>query len=197
MARTNNTYYKLELENSAKLLTHWFDLNRKKSNLSNISMLVNAFLFFHTSLNETNTDSNWKNVRNCPEFMLIKDLSLHTMKIIRINVAAGRSAPHRWIPTTKASDAELWCFFIYAWTNGWVNNCDASDLRRHRAHYDVIVIRVAKILNKNHPILYVFVEANFDYFSNVEHFARVEIFRTLRKSINDYTPNCVSLSRIS
>ena len=29
---------------------------------------------------------------------------------------------------------------ICAWTNGWVNNRDASDLRRHRAHYGVIVI---------------------------------------------------------
>ena len=31
---------------------------------------------------------------------------------------------------------------ICAWTNGWVNNRDAGDLRRHRAHYDVIVIQV-------------------------------------------------------
>ena len=29
---------------------------------------------------------------------------------------------------------------IYAWKNGSVNNWDAGDLRRHRAHYDVIVM---------------------------------------------------------
>ena len=29
---------------------------------------------------------------------------------------------------------------ICVWTNGWVNNGDADDLRRHRAHYDVIVM---------------------------------------------------------
>ena len=29
---------------------------------------------------------------------------------------------------------------IYAWINGWVNNDEAGDLRRHRAHDDVIVI---------------------------------------------------------
>ena len=29
---------------------------------------------------------------------------------------------------------------ICTWTNGWVNNQDAGDLRRHRAHYDVIVM---------------------------------------------------------
>ena len=44
---------------------------------------------------------------------------------------------------TKASDTELWCFFIRAWTNGWANNRDAGDLRRHRAHYYVTVITEA------------------------------------------------------
>ena len=29
---------------------------------------------------------------------------------------------------------------ICVWINGWVNNRDASDLRRYRAHYDVTVI---------------------------------------------------------
>ena len=47
---------------------------------------------------------------------------------------------HRWISRTKASDAELWCFLWSAPSiNGWVNNHEA-DLRRHHAHYDVIVI---------------------------------------------------------
>ena len=30
---------------------------------------------------------------------------------------------------------------ICAWTNGWVNNRGACDLRRHCAHYDVMVMR--------------------------------------------------------
>ena len=48
---------------------------------------------------------------------------------------------HRWIPLTKASDAELWCFlWICARINGWVNNREACDLRRHRAHYDITVM---------------------------------------------------------
>ena len=29
---------------------------------------------------------------------------------------------------------------ICVWTNGWVNNREAGDLRRHRGHYDVIVM---------------------------------------------------------
>ena len=30
---------------------------------------------------------------------------------------------------------------ICAGINGWVNNGEAGDLRRHRAHYDVIVMK--------------------------------------------------------
>ena len=29
---------------------------------------------------------------------------------------------------------------IYVWINGWVNNCEAGDLRCYRAHYDIIVL---------------------------------------------------------
>ena len=31
---------------------------------------------------------------------------------------------------------------IFAWTNGWVNNGDAGDLSRRRAHYDVTVMNL-------------------------------------------------------
>ena len=31
--------------------------------------------------------------------------------------------------------------FIDVWTNGWANSLDAGDLRRHRAQYDVTVMR--------------------------------------------------------
>ena len=39
-----------------------------------------------------------------------------------------------------------WCgalmfSLICAWTNGWANNRDAGDLRCHRAHYDVPVMK--------------------------------------------------------
>ena len=34
----------------------------------------------------------------------------------------------------------LMFFLICAWINGWVNNREAGDLKRHRAHYDVIVM---------------------------------------------------------
>ena len=47
----------------------------------------------------------------------------------------------RWLPRTKASDAEILMFsLIYAWINDWVNNREAGDLRRHRGHCDVNVM---------------------------------------------------------
>ena len=53
----------------------------------------------------------------------------------------------RWIPHTKARDAELWCFL---WSgsekNGWVNNRGAADLRRYRGHYDVTVMYRIEVL---------------------------------------------------
>ena len=36
----------------------------------------------------------------------------------------------------------LMCSLICPSTKGWVNNRDAGDLRRHRAHYDVMVMKL-------------------------------------------------------
>ena len=53
----------------------------------------------------------------------------------------GESTGHRWIPLHKDQWRGAWIFsVICAWTNGWANNRDAGDLRRHRAHYDVTVM---------------------------------------------------------
>ena len=52
----------------------------------------------------------------------------------------GEFTGPRWIPHTKASDAELWCFLWSARISSWVNTREAGDLRRHRGHYDVIVM---------------------------------------------------------
>ena len=55
----------------------------------------------------------------------------------------GDFTGHRWIPLTKASDAELWHFLWAASEkNGWVNNRNAGDLRHHRAHYYVTVMEL-------------------------------------------------------
>ena len=57
-------------------------------------------------------------------------------------LCAGNSPITGEFSITKASDTELWCSsLIYARTRGWVNNRDAGDMRRYRAHYDVTLIK--------------------------------------------------------
>ena len=51
----------------------------------------------------------------------------------------GEFTGPRWIPRTKASDAEMFSL-ICARINDWVNNGEAGDLRRYLAHYDLIVM---------------------------------------------------------
>ena len=56
----------------------------------------------------------------------------------------GEFTSHRrWILRTKAIDVELWYFLwsVPEYSFDWVNNREAGDLRRHRAHYDVTATR--------------------------------------------------------
>ena len=43
-------------------------------------------------------------------------------------------------PTQRAVTQRFVGFFTCVWTNSWANNRDAGDLRRHSAHYDVILM---------------------------------------------------------
>ena len=45
-------------------------------------------------------------------------------------------------PHKGQSRGTLMSSLICAWINGWVNNRDAGDLRRHRTHYDVTVLAI-------------------------------------------------------
>ena len=52
---------------------------------------------------------------------------------------------HRWPVNSPHKDhwrGALMCSLICVWINDWVNNREAGDLRRYRAHYDVTVMRV-------------------------------------------------------
>ena len=53
---------------------------------------------------------------------------------VEISPVTGQFPVQR--PVTQSFDVSLVC----AWINGWVNNHEAGDLKRHRAHYDVTVI---------------------------------------------------------
>ena len=47
----------------------------------------------------------------------------------------GKFTGLRWIPVTKASNTDLWCFLWSAWINDWVNDHEAGGLRCHCDHY--------------------------------------------------------------
>ena len=81
-----------------------------------------------------------KMLQDCDlEFFMMKSSNANIFRVT--NHLCGEFTGHRWIPRAKASDAELWFFsLICAWINGWVNNREAGDLRRHRARYDVSVM---------------------------------------------------------
>ena len=53
-------------------------------------------------------------------------------------------------PVTRSIDV---FFFICAWIKAWVNNDEAGDLRRHHAHYDVIVMNWSKQMCMHCPAM--------------------------------------------
>ena len=59
----------------------------------------------------------------------------------------GEFTGHRWIPHKGQWRGALMFSFICACINGWVNNREAGDLRSHRAHYDVIVMKYKGFYN--------------------------------------------------
>ena len=54
-------------------------------------------------------------------------------------ICAGSSLVTGKFPPKDQWRGALMFSLICAWLNGWVNYGDAGDLRRHRAHYDVVV----------------------------------------------------------
>ena len=68
----------------------------------------------------------------------------HQMETFSVLLAlCEREGVHRWpvdIPHKSQWRGALLFSLICTWTNCWVNTRDASDLRRHWAHYDVTVM---------------------------------------------------------
>ena len=59
----------------------------------------------------------------------------------------GKFTGPRWIPAQRPVTRSFDVFFDLRLINGWVNNRKAGDLRRYRAHYDVMVMNsIANVL---------------------------------------------------
>ena len=75
------------------------------------------------------------------------------------------NSPHKW-QWRETLIFSLSC----AWTNSWANKGDAGDLRRHRAHCDVILIKRVINSNKHKAGSWKCLFINLFYFTNViEH----------------------------
>ena len=59
-------------------------------------------------------------------------------------IFAGNSPVPGEFPHKGQWRGALMLSLICVWINAWVNNREAGDLRRHRAHYDVIVMTKSK-----------------------------------------------------
>ena len=92
------------------------------------------------------TENNDNNVSIKGRSVVLTKLSSVTMTSSNGNIfcftgpLCAEFTGHRWIPRTKACHRALMFSLIWAWTNGWVNNRDAGNLRRHRAHYDLTLM---------------------------------------------------------
>ena len=57
-------------------------------------------------------------------------------------IGAGNSPVACESPTQRPVTRSFDVFFDLCPNNGWVNNDEAGDVGRHRAHYDVIVMKL-------------------------------------------------------
>ena len=69
-----------------------------------------------------------------------------------LDICAGNSPVPGEIPTKGQWRGNLMFSLICVWINGWVNNGEAGDLRRYRAHYYVTVMQYSfRIMPTFHP----------------------------------------------
>ena len=67
----------------------------------------------------------------------------HQMEVF--SICAGNSPVSGEVPAQRPWHGTLMFSLIRAWKNGWVNNREAGDLSRHRAHYDVNVMYILAV----------------------------------------------------
>ena len=77
--------------------------------------------------------------------------------------------------------------FICAWTNGWANNQETGDLRRHSAHYDVTVMTVWFFFHI-WVLLYCYFTALSKITNNMDALLWLVCFNTSRSTIYPYRP---------
>ena len=113
-----------------------------------MSALSRILSLKHISTGELSLHISWRSTHLLHLYFLFSWWR-HQMETCSASLAFVRGI-HRWLrgihwsllnsPHTDQWRGALMFTLICAWTNGWVNNQDAGDLRRHRTHYDVTVM---------------------------------------------------------
>ena len=113
--------------------------------LSDVSL---SYSLKHISAGEHSLHISWRSTHRLHLYFLFSWWR-HQMETCSASLAFVRGI-HRWLwgihrsplnsPHTDQWRVALMFSLICAWTNGWVNNQDAGDLRHHRAHYAVTVM---------------------------------------------------------
>ena len=113
-------------------------------------------VFFCVSLNKLLNQQSFRRWfetpwRPCDTVMIVIQLAVHIL-CIHDGVIKWKHFPRYWrlvreihrsplnSPHKGRWPGALMFSLIWAWINGWVNNGEAGDLRRHRGHYDVILM---------------------------------------------------------
>ena len=126
--------------------------------------LKNTYSRLHRHLSEANELLRWKELNYAwnmkfPELFskLPFELSVSWYKLIKMSCGPDdaikwKHFPRYWpfvrgihrSPVNSPHKGQwrgaLMFSLIWSWTSDWVNNGEAGDLRRHRVHYDVIVM---------------------------------------------------------
>ena len=77
---------------------------------------------------------------NSPDANMIAWLHDGAIKLIHFRITGSLRGESVDSPHTGQWRGALMFYLTCTWTNGWANNRDAGDLRRHRASYDVTVM---------------------------------------------------------
>ena len=129
---------------------------KRKSNTSNLlgSMPCKLVTVLRWTTSETAKQSqfvwfcvNVRLTRKCWHMMTSSNGN-----ILRVTgPLCGEFITHRWIPLTKARDAELWCLL---WSGPDKQFRDAGDLRRLHAYYDASVMNISHLIHRSYSYSY-------------------------------------------
>ena len=106
--------------------------------------VLSVISLWHANLAWAGRGNKNEYIPTSPAFVFISSWWRHQMETLSalLAICAGNSPVTAEFPSQRPVTQSFDVFLLSTWTNGWVNNREAGDLRRHRAHYDVTVMCV-------------------------------------------------------